>query len=96
MSAKIKGVEIEINGDKFVCPPLNLRAIEQVQEKLQTFDSKTPFEQLPIVAEVAQLALVRNYPDMTVEQLKDGIDLGNMAEIMNAVMGVSSLVKSGE
>lgn len=94
--AKIKGTEIEINGEKRICPPLNLRAIEQVQEKLKSFDAKSPFDQLPIVAEVAHLALVRNYPEITLDELKDGIDLGNMTEIMNAVMGVSNLVKSGE
>jgi hypothetical protein len=92
--AKIKGVEIELNGEKYTCPPLNLNGVEKMQDKLQDFDGLAPFSQLPIVAEVAHLALLRNYPDITLDAVKDGIDLGNMIPIMNAVMGVSGLVKS--
>ena len=91
---KIKGIEIELNGEKYICPPLNLNGVEKMQDKLQEFDGLAPFKQLPVVAEVAHLALIRNYPDLSIESVKDGIDLGNMTTIMNAVMGVSGLVKT--
>ena len=93
---KHKGVAIIFGDLELIIPPLNLRALEQLQEKISNFTGGISVDQVGIVADVSLAALQRNYPDMTRDDVSDLIDLGNMVEVMNAVMGVSGLTAQGE
>jgi hypothetical protein len=93
---KYKGVSFSFGDKTLVIPPLNLRALEQMQEKIAGFTGQVNAEQVGIVADVTLAALQRNYPEMTRDEVADIIDLGNMMDVMNAVMGVSGLAEKGE
>lgn len=100
MDTKIKGITLILAGDKYVIPPLTLGALEDVQERLASYDGSLSKESIATVIDVTLLAVRRNYPDMTRESLRGIIDLENMADVMNAVMDVSGLrrkeIESGE
>ena len=49
-----------------------------------------------LVVDCLHGALVRNYPDMTRADVADLVDLGNMEEVMTAVMKRSGLVSAQE
>jgi hypothetical protein len=96
MSVKIKGVTIDLSGVEYVVPPLNLASLQNLQDKLSGFTGGADLKSVGIVADCALAALKRNYPEITREELLEVIDLGNMLELMNAIMGVSGLQSAGE
>lgn len=92
MTVRIKGVTVELNGTNYVIPPIALGALEQLQERIGTFDGNVQdAKQISTVIDCAHAALRRNYPDMTREQVADLIDIANMGDVFAAVMDVSGL-----
>lgn len=92
MTVRIKGVTVELNGTDYVIPPIALGALEQLQERIGTFDGNAmDAKQISTVIDCAHAALKRNYPDLTREEVADLIDIGNMNEVFTAVMDVSGL-----
>ncbi|WP_107812814.1 hypothetical protein [Neisseria sicca] len=92
MTVRIKGVTVELNGTNYVIPPIALGALEQLQERIGTFDGNVQdVKQISTVIDCAHAAMRRNYPDMTREEVADLIDIGNMNEVFAAVMDVSGL-----
>lgn len=88
----IKGNEVELGGQIYVIPPLNLAALERFQDKLEAYSGGIDRESVAFVVEVVHTAMKRNYPDITVDELKELIDLGNIQSVFAAVMNVSGLV----
>lgn len=93
----IDGVEIKMGGTAYIVPPLTFKQIRNLESTLASFgniDDSISGEQMNQLIKVAHMALSRNYPDLTAEELEDLIDLGNAASIMHAVMGASGLKKA--
>jgi hypothetical protein len=88
---KIKGIEVELSGEKFVVPPLSLASLEDLQDRLSNFKGGVDKESVSTVIDAAFQALKRNYPDMTRERVREMIGLENMADVMMAVMDVSGV-----
>ncbi|MDP5209994.1 hypothetical protein [Microbulbifer sp. 2205BS26-8] len=88
---RFKGIPIALGDKTFVFPPLNLGALEQLQERLQNFSADTSPESISVVIDAALASLVRNYPEITRAEVVELIDLGNMLEIFQAVMDISGL-----
>lgn len=88
----IKGKEIELGGKTWIVPPLNLNAVEHFQDRLAGFTGGIDPQSVTLVAEVTHSALKRNYPDVTLEEVKDMLDLGNMIEVFQAVLQVAGFV----
>ncbi|OQW33936.1 MAG: hypothetical protein A4E20_11955 [Nitrospira sp. SG-bin2] len=88
----IKGKEIELGGKIYVVPPLSLGKVEYFQDQLINFTGGIDPQSVKLVAEVTHAALLRNYPDMTLEEVKDVLDLGNMVEVFQAVLQVAGFV----
>ncbi|MGV1045469.1 MAG: hypothetical protein ACOYBN_09605 [Limnohabitans sp.] len=88
---KFKGVRVVFaDGTELVVPPLNLAAVEMLQERLVAFSGGLDAHSVALVADATVLALQRNYPGISREQVvSELLDLGNMAEVMEAVMDVS-------
>ena len=93
---KVKGVPVVLGGDTYIVPPIALGALEQLQERIASFTGDvTDLKQVATVIDAAHSALKRNYPDMTRDQVADVIDVGNMADVFEAVMDVSGLKRKG-
>ncbi len=97
----IEGVTIQLGGEGRIIPPLNFRALRTLQPEL-TLLGKSPLgqggfsdEQMTALCQVIHAALARNYPDVTLDQLEDWIDLGNAPAVIAAVMAQSGLVRAG-
>lgn len=96
---KIPGVTVSMGGQDWVVPPLTLgqmRRLEPLIEKVRLLES-TEIERTEAIAEVAAVALSRNYNDMTPARLIDDLlDLGNFVTVFNATLAISGLVPRGE
>lgn len=88
---KYKGCPIELDGVTYVCPPLNFRALQSMQAELAAFKGGVDPQSQATVVKAVYLALKRNYSEITEDQVIDGLDLGNMLDIMAAVMDVSGM-----
>lgn len=88
----IDGKTVKMGGKEWTVPPLNFKALKTFGPMLNTM---TP-QQLVAEGKVLDLihaALLRNYPELTVDELEDMLDMGNVMEITMAVLGVSGLVE---
>ena len=86
----IKGTSLTFSdGTTLVVPPLNLAAIEVLQDRLKTWSGSTAPDSIKLVVDATHMALKRNYPDMTREAVAELLDLDTMQECMKAVMKVS-------
>lgn len=88
---KFKGIEIDIGDQRLVCPPLSLSTIEEMRDRLEAMNGVDLQGKVATVIECAHAALKRNYPDITRQQVAEGIDLGTMEDVMLAVMDVSGV-----
>lgn len=93
---KHKGTPVEFAVGTLLVPPLSLAFIEQNAERLSTFGQAGELADSKLVVDCLHGALVRNYPAITREDVADLVDLGNMEEVMAAVMQRSGLVSAQE
>lgn len=100
-----EGVTVNMNGQEWVIPPLTLKHLKALSSDLDRVSgfgnnpvpSGMSSEVIESIMAIVYAALSRNYPDLKLEALGEMLDLGNMARVMNAVMGVSGLSpKPGE
>lgn len=89
----IPGIELELAGTVYIVPPLTLASMEKLQGQLSAFDGTMQPDSVKTVIDCAYLAIKRNYPDITREQVAEMIDLSDMADVMAAVMRVSGIKK---
>ena len=95
---KYDGVPITVGGKTYIVPPLNFKRIKKLAPMLGRLnelpDNKIPTpEELGDFLQIVHLALTRNYPEMTMDEVEEMVDLGNLKFIMASVMGVSGFVK---
>lgn len=96
-------VKVSIGGRSLVVRPLSLGALELVQRKYEEMDKRgggptgSP-ENIQATAEVLAAALSRGNEGVTVEWLKQEIELPQIAPTLQAISEVSGLVRapSGE
>jgi hypothetical protein len=88
----IAGIKITIGDAERVVPPLNLSALIEFKERLKAFkpDTFDP-DTIELIADCAFRSLKRNYPETTMEWVRENVDVGNMHDVMAAVMDASGL-----
>lgn len=88
---KFKGIVVILGGISYVLPPLSLAAMEVMEKELAAFTGGTDGASIRTVVDAVHSALKRNYPNIERQEVAEGLDLGNMGEVMEAVMDVSGL-----
>jgi hypothetical protein len=99
MTGKIPGIIISMGGEDFVVPPLNLGQLRRLMPKVRQMaeiGSSMDEAQINALIEVVTAALQRNYPEMTIVQVEDMLDLGNAREVLTAILTGSGLRPRGE
>ena len=94
-TVKIPGTELVLGGQKYVVPPLSLGTIEVMTDRLQSF-GKNGMKDMTTAIDATHAALLRNYPDLSREQVADLLDLGNVAEVMSVVMARAGLTAKAD
>ncbi|MGH3429615.1 MAG: hypothetical protein ACRDQZ_18945 [Mycobacteriales bacterium] len=115
MDEEIDGVEVEIGRKLYVLPPLSFKLLRRYKKEIMDIQrielgKFEPGEQdegalfllryTPLILD----ALKRNYPEMTLDDLEDGLDLGDMnggrsgriGEMFKALFGVSGIDGDGD
>jgi hypothetical protein len=96
LSVKIPGVSVVMGGITRVVPPLNLKALSLLQDRLSTFVGGVDKESVELILDAAEAALKRNYTEITRDQIEEELDVGNMTDVFNAIMDVSGLRRKAQ
>jgi hypothetical protein len=93
-----EGETMKIKGHEVVVPALSLGWIEdnaKLLEGISSMDEKKPLKPTDVanIRKVAQAALVRNYPNVTVMDLKELLDLRNFRPLFALIMGASGFTE---
>jgi hypothetical protein len=101
--AILEGQKVNLGGRDFVVPPLNLRALRILGPRFAELSQNAVAgvigpDQIDTMIEVVHAAMVRNYPEITKEELEDLLDMGNIARVFQAVAAQSGMKQapSGE
>ena len=90
MTDLLDGVTIKLGRRDFIIPPLNLKAVRKVEKLLPVLEGQAgEVSFLDAATEVLTLAVQRNYPEITREEIEDMVDLGNLPRLIAAVMAAS-------
>jgi 1-deoxy-D-xylulose 5-phosphate reductoisomerase len=94
----IDGVPISLGGNQYTVPALSLGQVKRLMPDIDSVTANgTPQDQVVSSAiKITTAALSRNYPEITAEQVEEMLDLSNFKTVLDAVMGISGLVPSGE
>jgi hypothetical protein len=91
----IKGKTMKLGEMELVLAPLNLEALMELEPRfalLETIGQGMPSKpQLELVLDIAYYSAIRNHPNVTRDELKKAVDMGNLAELLACVMGNSGL-----
>lgn len=92
----IPGTTIKLGETKYLVPPLNFAAMKKHKAFIAScmkgdidpakFLEDGDFER---ISDIAFLAIKRNYPKVTVEEIEENLDASNLQDIFNAIMKVS-------
>lgn len=102
--ALLEGQKLNLGGRDFIVPPLNIKALRilgprfnQLQKIADSGDLAEMFngDNLDTLVDVVHAAIVRNYPDVTREEMEDLIDLANLQPLFMSICGQSGLQQKG-
>jgi len=86
-----------MGGKEYIVPSLNFRQLRTLGDTIAGFGSlqggSFTGEQMDDVIKVVHSALTRNYPEITVTDVEDMLDLNNATDVIGAILGASGLKK---
>lgn len=85
----LDGVQVKIGEREYVIPPLNVKSFKRAQALEPALSSEGP-EAIDAAIEIIHLAVTRNYPDVTREQLEEDIDLGSLVHLITALLTIET------
>lgn len=90
----VAGVQVVIGAHEYTVPPISLYHVRMYADQLKSLDASKQMDvgSIDLIAQVALAALKRNYPELTLDELAQEIDFGNIMSVYQAVMGVSGFV----
>ena len=93
VAGKIPGTAINLGGVDLVIAPLSLDQVQQFEEDIskasERLSGKNFAEQISYCLPVIHAGLTRNYPDLTQDELRKLLDIGNFIPAFQAVVRVS-------
>jgi hypothetical protein len=93
VSVRFKGVAIELGGAPYVLPPLSLGALEDFEQRLESFSALKVIDQVRLVVDLVHRALRRNYPELTRDEVRELVDTDNAFDLFAKVLSVSGLTQ---
>src|SRR5437870_3573521 len=95
---KIPGVTMAMGGRDWVISPLTLGQLRRLMPKIRELTeigASMDENQIGVLIEIVTVALQRNYPDITSDEVESLLDLGNANGVLHAVLTGSGLKPAG-
>ena len=98
-AAKCRGGQWVTLGDEaYRIPPLGFMAIQDLADEVQglaQMGARPTPAQMVTVAKIVHAAIKRNYPDMSVEELGEMLDIGNYQRVLGEVLQIAGFKQEG-
>lgn len=95
-----RGGEWVVFGDEeYRVPPLAFRALQELADEvagLQAMGAKPTVEQMTTIEKIVHSALSRNYPEMTLAEVSDMLDVGNYEKVLGAALSIAGFTRAKE
>ncbi len=88
--AKFPGLLVTLGDRQLVMPPLNAKAAKAFWPRMLALQTGEERDILDLGAGVTHACLVRNYPELTRDQVDEWVDLGNVEELLAKAGGEGS------
>lgn len=88
---KIPGTAVNLGGHDFIVAPLNLDLFVQHEKEITEFGAIKDRGGLEAALPIFLVCIQRNYPDMTLEALRQIIDFANAGALMQAIIETNAL-----
>lgn len=94
----IDGITMKLAGEEYIVPPLTFRQLKAHYSLIEELNNPetAPIKKMESIVKLTHAALSRNYPDLTIEQVEELIDMGNLKTVSEAVLGSSGFTARGE
>lgn len=85
---------ITFGEEAYRVPPLSFNSVIELQDDVESLSNlmgagtKPTSKQRDTVARIVHAALMRNYPEMTKDEVADLLDVGNFQEVINATLAI--------
>ena len=79
------GMKISIGGKQLILPPLGLGGLRKTVSLRKDYPVMSEEDQLVATVDIIHAALLRNYPDLDIEEMKDDLDAWEITELMKAL-----------
>lgn len=90
-----QGTVVQLAGVRYIMPPISLGAIEREGDAFtELAEGRTPTGKLTFIAKLVTESLRRNYPDIDGDLVANSVDLGNLQELVGALMSTTGLVRA--
>lgn len=86
---RYRGVPINLGGETYTVPAMNAGTFEDFEDRIAALQAGTETKPVNLVVDLLHRCLLRNYPGISRETLRDHVDLDNWAEIFAMIMGQS-------
>jgi hypothetical protein len=101
MSARlmIPGVEYDFGGGRvYMIAPLSLGALQLMQDRLAALPTLSSIDPVAVktMIEAAHLALQRNYPDITVQEVGELLDVSNIADVYECLLDAAGVRRKAQ
>jgi len=92
----IDGPRVTLGGAERILAPLTLKTLKKISPRLAVlktlYSNAIPTtENLSLISEMVLASLNRNYPDITMEELDDWLDTGNLMPVFITVLRGSGM-----
>ncbi len=90
--ANVPGIDFDFGGGRiFTIPPLSLNAFKALQQRGDISKVELTEKSIDACMAAVHAALRRNYPEITIDQVGELVDLSNLHEVMQCVLDVAGL-----
>jgi hypothetical protein len=95
----IEGAQIAIGGKKFTVPPLGVAGLKKWTSLQSAYAEMSDEEQLDATIKIIHAALVRNYPELTLEEIMESVhawEIVELSRVLPALFEKGALKSLGE
>lgn len=99
IKVKYEGQKFFMGGQEYIIPALSVKMGKKLWPKIVALNAGITTSTLPEkysdIIEIVHAAITRNYPDMTIDELEDLIDMTNIRRVLLAAVGQSGFLRPG-
>jgi len=95
----IPGVEYDFGGGRvYTIAPLSLGALETLQDRLDQLHTLSSIDPVAVktVVDATHMALRRNYPDITREEVAELLDVSNIGDVLQCLLDAAGVRRKAQ